>query len=135
MSSPHTIETSSSHTSNSTINLPLEPIPKLSVASKVEQMFQEDTIFKDILEIKFNSQNNTLKRNITFKRENLEDREILEKLLLERKFQREYNKRLDKYKSDRKHKIQKKRLDNFNKQKKLEKEAKELDSEMADFSE
>ena len=57
------------------------------------------------------------------------------KVILERKFQREYIKCLDKYKSDRKNKIQKKRSDNFNKQKKLEKEAKELDSEMVDFPE
>lgn len=73
MSSPPIIQTSSSNSSNSTINLPLEPIPKSSVTSEVDQMFQEDTIFKDILELKFTKQGNTLKRNITFKRENLED--------------------------------------------------------------
>ena len=76
MSSPPTIQTSLSNLSNSsnyTINLPLEPIPKSSVTSEVDQMFQEDTIFKDILELKFTKQGNTLKRNITFKRENLED--------------------------------------------------------------
>ena len=70
-------------------------------------MFIEDTISKEKLELKFQKQNSTLNRNITFRKENLEDREILEKLFLERKFQREYNKYLDKYKNDKKSKIQK----------------------------
>lgn len=116
--------------STSTMDLSLQPIPKIS--SKLEKAFCEETMAEDYLQIKYKKQVSTITRNLTFRREKLEDREIMEQLLLQRNFQRDYNKRLDKYKTEFKAKIQKKRLDNFNKQKKLEIEGKAL--ELAELS-
>lgn len=102
--------------------------------SKLEQVFNDETSFSDYLSIKYSKQASNLNRNISYRRQNLEHREFLEKQFLEAKFKREYNKRFDKFKTDFKAKIQKKRLDAFNKEKKAIKEREKFEKELAELS-
>lgn len=94
--------------------------------SKLEQLFQDESLITEKIAIMKSKEINSLKYNVTYKKQILEKREKIEKTFIEYKASKLYEKNFNKFKFKKNHDLQKKRLKALHDLKKYEKEEQEL---------